>query len=194
MGRSWCASLLRVCSYAHNPSPEPPASIGPKESHTHGICLVHTSTVGAHRGASSGAGWSSSGRDLLHRLWDSTSACTRTTTSTASARAHLRPPAPMVLQAPHCCASSPSCDRAPGGERVVSLASTFAGPPPPATRAPAPASARPLPRVPPPARRLPRPPARCRTDSAYARPASRARACGDRLRCSGRSDRMRPTG
>jgi len=32
------------------------------------ICLFTTTTVGAHRGASSDAGWVSSGRDPLHRL------------------------------------------------------------------------------------------------------------------------------
>ena len=52
----------------HNPSPNPLAAIGPKLKPTPRHLLFTTTTVGAHRGAGSGACWAKFGRDLLRRL------------------------------------------------------------------------------------------------------------------------------
>ena len=57
-----------VSILTHNPSPNPLASIGPKLKPTPRHLLFATTTVGAHRGAGSGACRANFGRDLLHRL------------------------------------------------------------------------------------------------------------------------------
>ena len=70
--RTWVdACVCSVLPCALFSAPSLPGSTGvhrPQLKLPRSICLFTTTTVGAHRGASSDAGWVPSGRDLLHRL------------------------------------------------------------------------------------------------------------------------------
>ena len=50
---------LLACAHTHTLPGATSVVLGPKLKPTHGICRDPTTTVGAHRGASSDAGWSS---------------------------------------------------------------------------------------------------------------------------------------
>jgi hypothetical protein len=61
-------AVFSVCGlYRACPLPDPPVHSRPPFKPPCGICCFTTTTFGAHRGADSGAGWSSSGRDRLHQ-------------------------------------------------------------------------------------------------------------------------------
>ena len=69
--RTWVNRVcmcVRVFSYAQSLPESSSVHRPPNSSLPLGICPCTTTTVGAHRGAGSGASWANFGRDLLHRL------------------------------------------------------------------------------------------------------------------------------